>query len=67
MVAVAIMKQPEWGTNREIPAPVLIDNHWVERPSNPRVIKVWENFNKEAILSDFYKVMRNPSLPVKPH
>lgn len=64
MVAVAIMKEPDWGSSREIPAPVLIDNHWIERPDNQRVITVWEDFKKDEILSDFYNAMRSPSLPV---
>lgn len=57
MAAVAIVKNPVWGERREIPCPILIDNVWVERPSNPRHIWVWENFSKEEILNDFYQSM----------
>ena len=60
MVAVAILKNKSWGTEREIPAPVLVNNKWAERPDNTRTIKVWENFDKEALLADFFKVMQNP-------
>ena len=60
MVAVAILKNPDWGEKRTIPAPVLIDNEWVERPENPRQITVWENFNKQELLADFFESIRNP-------
>ena len=62
MVAVAILKDPGWGKSREIPAPVLIENRWIERPENPRKIKVWEHFAKEALLKDFFETMENPTL-----
>ncbi len=56
-VAVAVLKNPAWGERKEIPAPILVDNEWVERPQNPRTIMVWENFDEEAILEDFFSVM----------
>ena len=62
MVALAILKNPDWGNLKEIPAPILIDDVWVERPENSRKIKVWENFNKKEILEDFYGSMNNPVL-----
>lgn len=62
MVAVALLKQPGWGEKRIIPAPILIDNVWVERPSNPRNMVIWENFNKDEILKDFYDSMQDPKL-----
>ncbi len=62
MVAVAILKDKSWGKTREIPAPVLIDNQWVERPENRRMITIWENFDKEGLLADFFESMQNPEL-----
>lgn len=62
MVAVAIMKNPAWGEKKEIPAPILIENHWTERPENNRKISIWQHFQKEAILTDFYKSMKAPVL-----
>lgn len=59
MVAVAILKNPDWGETEEIPAPILVDEEWQERPDNSRTITLWENFNKEAILNDFYTTMKN--------
>lgn len=57
MVAVAIVKNPGWGHSREIPGPILINNLWVERPHNPRKVIIWENFDKEDILKDYYNSM----------
>ena len=54
MVAVAILKNPQWGEVKEIPAPILINNQWVERPKNNREITLWENFNRDAIINDLY-------------
>lgn len=54
MAAVAIAKNPDWAENKIIPAPILINNNWVERPNNPHMIKVWENFSSTDILNDFF-------------
>ena len=62
MAAVAIVKNPEWAERKEIPAPILINNEWVERPGNNRKIILWENFDKEAIMRDFYETMEDPVL-----
>jgi purine nucleosidase len=62
MAAVAIVKNPDWAQKRIIPAPILTDNNWQERPLNKRTITVWENFDKEAIIRDFYNSMKNPEL-----
>jgi hypothetical protein len=55
MVAAAILKNPVWGEKRKIPCPILIDNQWVERPENPRKISLWENFDRDAVMDDFYQ------------
>lgn len=57
MAAVAIVRDSTWAGKKEIPAPLLVNNQWVERPDNPRKITIWENFNKEAILEDFRNSM----------
>jgi purine nucleosidase len=59
MAAVAIVKNPSWAQAKEIPAPILVKNQWVERPQNARKITVWENFNRDAIMTDFYNSMEN--------
>jgi inosine-uridine nucleoside N-ribohydrolase len=60
MVALAIVKNPDWGKKKNIPAPILTKNHWVERPHNKRVITLWENFDKMAILNDFFTTLEHP-------
>lgn len=60
MVALAVLKDASWGETSSIPAPILIDNQWVERPGNPREIMLWENFAKEPILDDFFETIKNP-------
>ena len=62
MAAVAIVKNPAWAHPRRIPAPALVDSKWRERPGNTRTIVVWENFDKDAILKDFYATMDRPKL-----
>jgi inosine-uridine nucleoside N-ribohydrolase len=57
MAAVAIVKNPSWAEKEDIPAPILHLNQWVERPKNPRKIVVWENFNKEKIMADFFRTL----------
>lgn len=57
MAAVAIVKNPGWATAVKLPAPILKDAKWVERPDNPRQIVLWENFDRGAIMKDFYESM----------
>jgi inosine-uridine nucleoside N-ribohydrolase len=59
MAAVAIVKNPDWAEKRTVPAPVLTGGKWKERPGNNRKIIIWENFNKEKIMKDFYERMDN--------
>lgn len=63
MAAVAIVKNPEWADRVEISAPIFEDSKWIDQPNNPRKIIIWENFNKEAIMNDFYNTMDNYILP----
>lgn len=63
MVAVAVIKNPAWGVTREIPAPILENGEWKERPNNPRKITIWENFDKESLMTDFYSRMKDYTLP----
>jgi purine nucleosidase len=57
MAAVAIVKDPAWAEPRQIHCPVYRAGQWVEQPQNPRMITLWENFNKEKILADFYATL----------
>lgn len=62
MVAVAVVKNPAWGEQKVISAPILVEEEWKERPENNRKIIIWENFEKETILIDFYNSIQNPVL-----
>lgn len=62
MAAVAIVENPSWADTQEIPAPILKNNLWVERPDNLRKIKVWENFKRDQNINDFYQTMDNYEL-----
>ena len=62
MAAVAIVKNPAWAKAVTIPAPILKDGKWVERPGNARKIILWEHFDRGAIMKDFYASMTHPRL-----
>jgi purine nucleosidase len=57
MAAVAIVKNPAWAKPVTLPAPILKGAKWVDRPGNPRRIILWENFDRQAIMKDFYESM----------
>ena len=57
MAAVAIVKNPAWAKTKQISAPILQNNQWVERPENSRKILIWENFDRDKIMADFYRTM----------
>ena len=59
MAAVAVVKNPAWAKATEIPCPTMINKLWVEQPDNPRKIIVWEYFDAENILADFYASLKN--------
>ncbi|NIM47683.1 MAG: hypothetical protein GTO22_00205 [Gemmatimonadales bacterium] len=55
---VGIVKNPDWATPVEIPAPILDAGAWRDRPDRPRRILIWEDFDRDAILADFFATMR---------
>jgi hypothetical protein len=59
MAAVAILKNPAFAQKIEIPCPKLIETGWEEQPENKRMITVWENFDRGAIMADFYASMKD--------
>lgn len=59
MAAVAIVKDPSLAQSKEIPGPVLIDGEWKDQPDNSRKITVWEHFNRDRIMNDFYETMHD--------
>jgi hypothetical protein len=62
MAAVAIVKNPAWATPRSIPAPILQNGKWTEREDNTREIILWENFDRAAIIADFFATMNDYTL-----
>jgi hypothetical protein len=40
----------------------MIDDVWVEQPDNPRKIVLWENFDKDGIIEDFYQTLKRHTL-----
>jgi inosine-uridine nucleoside N-ribohydrolase len=62
MAAVAILKNPSFAQKKEIPCPRLVEKGWEEQPDNKRKITVWENFNRQTIMADFYQTMKNYQL-----
>jgi len=60
VVAVAILKNENWGKRTWIPAPTMMNRQWVERPQNPRKTLIWEHFDVEAITEDFFDTINNP-------
>lgn len=57
MAAVAIVKNPAWAEKKEISCPLLQNGVWVERPDNKRTISIWEKFDRDGIMEDFFKTM----------
>ncbi|MGH9158785.1 MAG: nucleoside hydrolase [Vicinamibacteraceae bacterium] len=59
MAAVAIVKNPAWASKITIPAPLLKNGAWVARPGNRRTIVLWERFDRDRIMKDFYDTLQN--------
>jgi len=59
MAAVAIVKNPSWANRVVINAPRFDKGRWVDQPENPRKIVIWENFDRESIMKDFYYTMEH--------
>ncbi|MPZ19218.1 MAG: nucleoside hydrolase [Luteitalea sp.] len=57
MAAAAIVKNPAWASRVTIPAPLLKDGSWVDRPKNRRTIVLWEHFDRGSIIKDFYETV----------
>ncbi len=59
MAAVAIVKNPAWAKYTEIPAPFYEGEGWRDQPENVRMIGIWEYFDQQSIMNDFYSTMEN--------
>jgi len=58
MAAVAIVKNPNWAESKLVQHSKYINGQWVVQ-NGSRKIKVWENFNRDEIISDFYTSLKN--------
>lgn len=57
LVVLAVLKNESWGTKHEIPAPKLVEHAWEDQPENPHTIVYWDQFNRDAIVNDFFQAM----------
>jgi len=57
LVVLAVLKNESWGTKHEIPAPKLVEHAWEDQPENPHTIVYWDQFNRDAIVMDFFQAM----------
>ena len=53
MACLATALNPAWAEAKEIPAPLLVDKAWQERPDNAHKVKILCNFDRNAIIDDF--------------
>lgn len=58
MVVLAVLKNPEWGTPHKIPAPKLVGQAWEDQPENQHKIIYWDEFDRDAIVNDFFELMQ---------
>jgi hypothetical protein len=58
MAAVAVVKEPHWANPKSVPAPILVNGQWIERPDNKREIIVWENFHRDEIIQDLFSTLQ---------
>lgn len=62
LVAVAILKNPDWGRKSVISAPFYENGQWVDRKDYPRKIAIWEKFERNKIIEDFFRTMESYTL-----
>lgn len=62
MAAVAIVKNPQWAEAKTIPAPLMKDKQWVNQGENDRKIILWEDFDRDKIIADFYATLKDYTL-----
>ena len=58
VVAVAIVKNPQWGEQTQYPKAKVVGDAWVDSESTAGHLTIWENFDRRAILDDFFSTMR---------
>lgn len=63
VAAVAVLKNPDWARWTRHPAPRIEGDGWVEQPDNPRQVTFVTNFDRDAIIEDFFRTVESPVLP----
>jgi inosine-uridine nucleoside N-ribohydrolase len=63
LAAVAVALEPAWADSVTIGAPQTNGTGWTARPDNARKIQLLENYDRDAIIADFYAAMDNPMTP----
>lgn len=59
LVAVAIIKNPGWGEYKVVEGIQYSSNTW-QKTDSEFGIGIWENFDKEKIIEDFYNTLEEP-------
>ena len=59
VVAIAVVKDPTFGEIKEDTVPPLEETEWDHDSSTRYTVRLWENFDKEAILKDFFETMEH--------
>lgn len=57
MAAVAIVKNPSWAEAKTLKGIHMDNEKWIMDQTSQREVLLWEHFDKEAILQDFYKTL----------
>lgn len=60
MAAVAVVKNPAWAETITLSAPTIVGKEWHERPGNPRKVRFFVNFDRDAIIKDFHDTVNAP-------
>ncbi len=61
MAAVAIVKNPAWAEAKTLRGIHMEKEKWVIDKASQREVLLWENFDKEAILQDFFTALEKSS------
>ncbi len=61
MAAVAIVKNPTWAELKTLRGIHMEKEKWVIDKASQREVLLWENFDKEAILQDFFTALEKSS------
>jgi inosine-uridine nucleoside N-ribohydrolase len=59
VAAVAVVKNPDWGTRRNVGTYRLNDGTWVEAEGENDLV-IWELFHTSKIVQDFFDTLRTP-------